>query len=58
MSTKFLLTVALLLSAIGLAFLDKMTIDQYTEFAQWILGIYVGGNVVQKFAPPPEDEVK
>lgn len=57
MSRKFLLTVAILLSSIGLAFMGKMSIDQYMEFTKWILGIYVGGNVVQKFAPPLKDDV-
>ena len=37
---------ALIIGATVLAALDHMTTDQWTTFAQWIFGIYMGGHAV------------
>lgn len=38
--------VILIIGATVLAAMDRMTTDQWTSFAQWIFGIYMGGHAV------------
>lgn len=51
LSTKFLLTVAVLIMSYILVFVGKMDAKVWFEFACIASGIYATGNVVAKFVP-------
>jgi uncharacterized membrane protein YhdT len=51
LSTKFILTVAVLLMSYALVFVGKMDAKTWFEFACIASGIYAGSNVAQKFSP-------
>jgi hypothetical protein len=51
-STKFALTVLVLLLSYVLVFVGKLDAKTWFEFATIGLGLYSGANVLQKFANP------
>lgn len=54
---KFTLTLVILIIFGGLTALDKMTVDGYSDFCLWVMGLYFGANVGQKFAPMLKKQV-
>lgn len=48
---KFYLSVLLIVIFGVFVFLDKMTTDQFSDSVIWVLAIFSGANVAQKFSP-------
>ena len=53
-STKFLMTIAVLVMSYVLVFVGKLEAKTWFEFACVASGIYATGNTIGKFAQPPE----
>lgn len=51
LSTKFVLSVLIILMAFVFVLLDKTTSEVFFDFVKWIAGGYVIGNVADKFSP-------
>ena len=51
---KFVFAIVLVVGMFSLALAGKISFDQLTSVCEWIFGIFVTGNVGQKFATPPE----
>jgi len=51
LSTKFLLTVLVLIMSYALVWVGKMDAKQWFDVATVAAGLYIGGNVIQKFSP-------
>jgi uncharacterized membrane protein len=49
-STKFVLTVLVLLMSYALVFTGKLDAKQWFDVATVAAGLYIGGNVIQKFS--------
>ncbi len=56
LSTKFILTVAVLVMSYVLVFVGKMEAQTWFEFACIASGIYASANVAQKFSNPKPEE--
>jgi hypothetical protein len=54
LSTKFVLTVLVLVMSYVLVFIGKLEAKQWLDLAVIAGGLYAGANVAQKFAPPEE----
>jgi uncharacterized membrane-anchored protein YitT (DUF2179 family) len=52
---KFLMAVILSIIALGLFSFGKMDVDQLESFLTWIFGLFVTGNVMDKFSPVVEE---
>jgi hypothetical protein len=50
-STKFVLTVMVILLSYALVFVGKLDAKQWFDVATVAAGLYIGGNVIQKFSP-------
>jgi energy-coupling factor transporter transmembrane protein EcfT len=55
---KFIYGVLVSIFAFILAFLGKISYQELIGFIEWIFGLFVAGNVAQKFAVTPTDDVK
>lgn len=43
---KGVLAIAMLVIGTGFVFMNKMTVDQWTTYCQWIFGIFAGSTAV------------
>lgn len=43
---KGILAIAMLVIGTGFVFMNKMTVDQWTSYCQWIFGIFAGSTAV------------
>ena len=50
LSRKFLFTVVIFLVASGFTIFKVITSPEWLEVTKWILLIYIGGNVAEKYA--------
>lgn len=51
LSTKFILTVLVLVLSYVLVQTGKLEVKQWLDMALWFISVYVVGNTVSKFAP-------
>jgi hypothetical protein len=51
LSRKFLICLLAVVSIFVFTVMGKMDIAQWTDTIKWIIGLYLGANVVQKFSP-------
>ena len=50
-SRKFWIFIGLFLTSTALLILGHMNIDMWAELVKWLMGLYLGSNVIQKFSP-------
>lgn len=54
-SRKFLLTVGIVLATIALLIIGKVDQTTFENVVQWVITVYIGGNVAEKkFTPHPD----
>ena len=47
---KFLLAVLILVAGLVLVLTGQITYQEFLNLAKWMMGLFVSGNVVQKFS--------